>query len=153
MLSCPTFKLFMKKSSDFQRAAAAPNLPNRTGSFILYCLRHFQGWMLLMIIMETGQAIGHIMVPYAIKTLMDSVAKLTQTTDLQSLHAPFLLLLGLTIGEIIFSRASGAILVSVTLKYANAPPIIYIPICNTMRHIILVNTFQGRWRIVLVIRQ
>jgi ATP-binding cassette subfamily B protein len=106
----------MKKPSDFQRAAAAPHLPNRTGQFILYCLRHFQGWMILMIIMETGQAIGHIMVPYAIKTLMDSVAKLTQTTDLQSLHTPFLLLLGLTVAEIIFSRASGAILVSVGPK-------------------------------------
>lgn len=66
-----------------------------------------------MIILETGQAVGGILVPYAIKAIMDGVAHLQNSSVnvLDSLHQPLLLLLGLNIAEILFSRASGAVLI------------------------------------------
>lgn len=66
-----------------------------------------------MLILETGQAAGGILVPYAIKAIMDGVAHLSASggTVLENLRGPLLLLAGLNIAEILFSRASGAILI------------------------------------------
>ena len=61
-----------------------------------------------MLIMETGQAAGSILVPYAIKAIMDGVAQASGATVLESLRGPLLLLAGLNVAEILFSRASGA---------------------------------------------
>jgi len=44
-----------------------------------------------MLIMETGQAAGSILVPYAIKGIMDGVAHLTGAPVLESLRGPLLL--------------------------------------------------------------
>jgi ATP-binding cassette subfamily B protein len=104
----------MSKKTPHQRAADAPDLPTGTIKFILYCLSSFRGWVVLMLIMETGQATGSILVPYAIKAIMDGVAHLPNATTipvLESLRQPLLLLLGLNVAEILFSRASGAILI------------------------------------------
>lgn len=97
---------------DFRRAAAAPPLPTSTVAFIVYCLRGF-GWLLIaMLILEAGQATGSILVPYAIKALMDAVAKQPQAADLwQTFQQPLLLLAGLNLAEILFSRGSGAVLI------------------------------------------
>jgi ATP-binding cassette subfamily B protein len=67
--------------------------------------------MLLMLILETGQAAGNILVPYAIKGIMDGVAKLSGGPVLETLRGPLLLLAGLALAEIVFSRASGAVLI------------------------------------------
>lgn len=104
----------MPKHAPFQRAADAPALPVSTVRFILYCLGNFRGLIILMLILETGQAAGSILVPYAIKAIMDGVAHLSTnstTPVLESLRQPLLLLLGLNIAEILFSRASGAVLI------------------------------------------
>jgi ATP-binding cassette, subfamily B, bacterial len=103
----------MPKKIPFQRAADAPDLPTGTIKFILYCLGSFRGWIILMLILETGQAAGGILVPYAIKAIMDGVAHLPNNTQnvLDSLRQPLLLLLGLNVAEILFSRASGAVLI------------------------------------------
>lgn len=98
---------------NFQRAAEAPPLPTGTIKFILYCLAGFRGWIFLMMILETGQAAGSILVPYAIKAIMDGVTHLSGATVLESLSGPLLLLAGLNIAEILFSRGSGAILIIV----------------------------------------
>ena len=66
-----------------------------------------------MLIMETGQATGGILVPYAIKAIMDGVANMSGATVLESLREPLLLLAGLNVAEILFSRASGTILVTI----------------------------------------
>ncbi|MCQ8106364.1 ABC transporter ATP-binding protein/permease [Methylomonas sp. SURF-2] len=100
------------KNAGFQRAAAAPALPPHTVGFILYCLRQFRGMILLMMVMEAGQAAGGILVPYAIKGLMDSVAAQPAGANLwDTFEQPLLLLVGLNVAEILFSRASGALLV------------------------------------------
>ncbi len=97
----------------FQRASNAPPLPNKTFAFVLYCLKRFRGLLLLMWLMETCQAAGSILVPYAIKALMDAIAVLQPSPETlwQVLQAPLLLLVGLNVGEVIFSRASGALLI------------------------------------------
>ncbi|MCK9635254.1 MAG: ABC transporter ATP-binding protein/permease [Methylobacter tundripaludum] len=64
-----------------------------------------------MLLMETGQAASSILVPYAIKAIMDGVAHLSGTSVLETLRAPLLLLLGLNVAEILFSRGSGAVLI------------------------------------------
>ena len=64
-----------------------------------------------MLLLETGQAVGSILVPYAIKAIMDGVAHSTGGSVLDNLRAPLLLLAGLNLAEILFSRASGAVLI------------------------------------------
>ena len=101
----------MAKNTDFQRAPDAPSLPTGTIRFILHCLARFKGWIILMLLMETGQAAGGILVPYAIKEIMDAVVQGEGTPLLENLREPLLLLAGLNLAEILFSRASGAILI------------------------------------------
>lgn len=101
----------MSKSSPQQRASAAPPLPTGTIRFILYCLTPFRWWLLLMVLMETGQAAGSILVPYAIKGIMDGVAQAAPGAVLDTLRQPLLFLAGLNVAEIVFSRASGAVLI------------------------------------------
>lgn len=102
----------MPKSPTFQRAAAAPELPASTVKFILYCMSHFRWLMLLMVFLETGQAAANILVPYAVKAIMDGVAQLAGGPVLETLRGPLLFLAGLALAEIIFSRASGAVLIT-----------------------------------------
>ena len=64
-----------------------------------------------MLIFETGQAAASILVPYAIKAIMDGVEHLSGPSVLGSLRGPLLLLAGLNVAEILFSRASGAVLI------------------------------------------
>ncbi len=66
-----------------------------------------------MMILEIGQAASSILVPYAIKAIMDGVTHLSGATVLESLRGPLLLLAGLNIAEILFSRGSGALLIIV----------------------------------------
>jgi len=103
----------MPKNVSFQRAADAPPLPTGTVKFILYCLAGFRGWLILMLVLETGQAAGGILVPYAIKAIMDGVTHMSGATVLDTLRGPLLLLAGLNVAEILFSRASGAVLILV----------------------------------------
>ena len=96
----------------FQRAAVAPALPTHTVSFIIFCLRRFRALVLLMMLLEAGQAAGSILVPYAIKALMDAVAVQPNTEALwETFKQPLLLLAGINLAEILFSRASGALLI------------------------------------------
>ena len=101
----------MPKTPPLQHAKDAPSLPNSNVKFILYCLTRFRGLIILMLILEIGQATGNILVPYAIKAIMDGVAHISGGNVLDSLRQPLLLLVGLNILEILSSRASGAILI------------------------------------------
>ncbi len=109
----PNHSVLMSKkpSPSLQRAASAPFLPTHTFSFIVYCVSKFRGLVLLMLLMETGQALGNILVPYAIKAVMDAVAQHPVGPLLEAFKLPLLILLGITLGEVLFSRASGALLI------------------------------------------
>lgn len=105
---------YKNKQNNHRRAADAPDLPTGTIRFILFCLARFRGLMILMLLFETGQAAGNILVPYAIKTLMDGVAHhVSGGTILEQLQEPLLFLAGLNLAEILFSRASGALLITI----------------------------------------
>lgn len=68
--------------------------------------------VILMLLLETGQAAGSILVPYAIKALMDTVAAQPNMEMLwETFKQPLLLLAGLNLAEILFSRGSGALLI------------------------------------------
>lgn len=100
------------QSSPLRQSQASPALPPSPLHFILYCLRQFRGLILLMLVLEAGQAAGSILVPYAIKSVMDTVATSSPQADFwQAFQQPLLLLAGLTIAEILFSRSSGAVLI------------------------------------------
>lgn len=101
----------MRKKSDFQRAFAAPVLPTTTAKFILHCMLQFRGMLFLMLLMETGQAVGNILVPFAIRSIMDGVANLNGEPLMQALKNPLLFLGVLVLAETLFSRASGALLI------------------------------------------
>lgn len=66
-----------------------------------------------MIILEAGQAACGILLPYAIKQIMDAVAKAHAQTlpVLEQLENPLWLFGLLNLGIVLFSRASGALLV------------------------------------------
>jgi ATP-binding cassette subfamily B protein len=102
------------KTDAFRRAADAPALPASTVRFILHCLAGFRGWIALMILLETGQAASSILVPYAIKEIMDGVTHgAAGASVLDALREPLLLFAGLNVAEILFSRTSGAALIIV----------------------------------------
>lgn len=103
----------MPNAAPFQRAKDAPVLPNSTLKFIFYCLYPFRYWLFLMMLLEVGQATGSILVPYAVKAIMDGVAQSVHGNVLDTLRQPLLLLLGLNVLEIISSRSSGAVLIYV----------------------------------------
>ncbi|MGR9087861.1 MAG: ABC transporter ATP-binding protein [Gammaproteobacteria bacterium] len=93
--------------------AEIPRLPDGTVRFVLYCLSQFKVWIVLMLLFEMGQAAGNILVPYAIKTIMDGVAHpISGMSLLETLEKPLWLLAGLNLAEIVFSRASGAVLIT-----------------------------------------
>ncbi|WAR45816.1 ABC transporter ATP-binding protein [Methylomonas rapida] len=100
------------KQTHFRRADTAPPLPTDTVGFILYCLKRFRRLIFLMLLLETGQAAGGILVPYAIKALMDNVySQVGAEFSWEAFKQPLLLLVGLNVAEILFSRSSGAVLI------------------------------------------
>ncbi|QWF70170.1 ABC transporter ATP-binding protein [Methylomonas paludis] len=66
-----------------------------------------------MLLMEAGQAVCNILVPYAIKAIMDGVVISNGQPALASLQQPLALLAGLVLAEILFSRISGAVLITI----------------------------------------
>lgn len=99
----------------FKRATDAPALPNTSVRFIIHCMAGFRGWFLLMLILETGQAMSNILVPYAIGQIIDGVTEASGDSIplTERLKTPLMLFAALNIAEILFSRASGACLIMV----------------------------------------
>lgn len=88
-------------------------LPDGTIRFVWHCLSQFKTWIVLMLFFELGQAIGNILVPYAIKKIMDGVTHPVSNGSLWTdLEKPLWLLAALNLSEILFSRASGAVLIT-----------------------------------------
>ncbi len=101
----------MKTDSSPQAANTSTlNLPNSTRAF---CLRYIKtyGWILFgMLILEAGQAACSILLPYSIQQLIDYVS-VSDHNDLNINDIPVLLFIALNLGIVLFSRASGALLV------------------------------------------
>lgn len=87
-----------------------PNTPLR------FCLRYVQRYLPVvgaMVVLESGQAGCSILLPYAIKRIMDAVvaAQAVQADVWAQVSGAFWLFAGLNLGIVLFSRTSGAILV------------------------------------------
>ena len=100
-------------TSGFTRARQAPPLPHSTFRFILNSTTGYKAWFVLMALLETGQAASNILVPYVIGQIVDAVTHGVQHPDnwLEPLKIPLILFALLNVGEIFFSRASGACLI------------------------------------------
>jgi len=95
------------------RAAAAPPLPSTPFEFCLRYAGIYRLAFLVMVLFEAGQATCSMLLPYAIKGIMDAVQV---ANDLgydvwDYVNSPLWLFGLLNLGIVIFSRASGAILV------------------------------------------
>jgi len=102
-----------RSSENLNHTVKVPELP--TTSF-LFCCRYIKTYLwrlILMLVLEGGQATCSILLPYAIKKIMDAVALAQQLKiDVWSEVEPALWLFGgLNLGIVLFSRASGAMLV------------------------------------------
>ncbi|MCZ6526542.1 MAG: ABC transporter ATP-binding protein [Gammaproteobacteria bacterium] len=96
-----------------QRANEAPPLPPNV---LGYCLRYTNAYawtVIAMLLLEAGQAACTILLPYAIKQIMDAV-ELAQSLNVAvwtKVEGPLWLFGLLNLGVILFARSSGALLV------------------------------------------
>ncbi|MSR13623.1 MAG: ABC transporter ATP-binding protein [Gammaproteobacteria bacterium] len=91
----------------------APRLPDTPLAFVLHFVRLYWPAVLAVGVLECGQSSSAIMLPYAIKQIMDAVTAAQNTgADVWSmLEAPLTLFALLNVGLVVFSRGSGTILV------------------------------------------
>ena len=91
----------------------APPLPATPLSFCGRYVRIYQLWVGIMVALEAGQAACSILLPFAIKQMMDAVAAAqAQSAPVwEHVSGPVWLFAGLNLGVVLFARASGAILV------------------------------------------
>lgn len=94
-------------------APDAPALPDRPFPFVLYFLKYYWSSLLAIILFETGQAACQILIPYAMKNIIDTGTQLQGgfTENVVHLKPALLTFAGLSLGVLVFSRASGAMLV------------------------------------------
>jgi len=93
----------------FQRAAQAPALPTTPFKFICHFVYYFRWWYVVIVILEALHATCGIMLPYAIGEIIRSVTRSTGNSRLvlHAINQPLMLFTFLSIGEVVFGRASG----------------------------------------------
>jgi ATP-binding cassette, subfamily B, bacterial len=104
-------------TEDAARAGAAdPGAPALPATPLGFCVRYariYIAFVVAMVVFETGQSACSIMLPYAIKRIMDAVvaAQVAGTDAWTLVREPMWLFAGLNLGIVLFSRASGTLLV------------------------------------------
>lgn len=104
----------MPKSHSHTIAPGAPHLPSNPFRFVTYFLKQYKWFLLIMLVLEIGQATCSILLPYAIKTVIDTVTALDGQgvgNIWETFKTPLTLFIGLNIGVLLFSRTSGTILI------------------------------------------
>jgi ATP-binding cassette subfamily B protein len=99
----------MDASTQFQRAPGAPPLPDTPFRFVWHFVARFRWWYLTMVVFETINSTCGILIPYATGQVIKAVtAAHGHSLELvNALRGPLWLFIGLSIGEVIFSRAGG----------------------------------------------
>lgn len=94
-------------------APSSPLLPNTPFKFALYFIKKFKWGIILMLIFEAFQATCQILMPYAVKNFIDTVNKLEHPSEAtwELVKNPMIFFVMISIGILIFSRASGSTLV------------------------------------------
>ncbi len=95
------------------RDLGAPALPSTPLPYCLRYVRVYRLWVAAMLVFEAGQAACSILLPYAIKQIMDAVAAAQDGGEpvWTLVRSPLILFAGLNLGIVLFSRASGTLLV------------------------------------------
>ncbi len=101
-------------NSSFTIADKAPKLPRTPWRFALYFYRKMSLAILGILSFEAAQASCTIMLPYAIKQIIDAVTMANETglDVFDAAYDSLVLFALLNLGIVLFSRASGALLVS-----------------------------------------
>jgi ATP-binding cassette subfamily B protein len=101
----------MTSQSDFQRAPGTPDLPRTPFRFICHFVARYRWWYLAMLICETANSTCGILIPYALSTIIKGVvnAKDQSMALVNALHAPLMLFIALSLGEVLFGRMAGGI--------------------------------------------
>lgn len=101
--------------TEIQIDPQAPALPRNPFLFALHFIKNYWHLLLLMLALETGQAAFQILIPSAVREIIDTGSKLTGTFDegMLALKPALIYFLLLCLGILIFSRASGSLLVIV----------------------------------------
>ena len=91
----------------------APRLPEMPLAFVLHFVRVYWPAVLAVALLECGQSTSAILMPYAIKQIMDTVAAAQASgRDIWQMVAdPLWFFAALNLGVVLFSRGSGVILV------------------------------------------
>ena len=94
-------------------ATEAPKLPTTAFAFCFRYIKTYLFSLLLMVILEASQAACSILLPFAIKQIMEAVAlaQLLQVDVWEKVEQPLWLFGLLNLGIVLFSRMSGAMLV------------------------------------------
>jgi ATP-binding cassette subfamily B protein len=96
---------------DFQRAPGAPALPATPLRFILHFVARYRGWYLAMLAMETLNAGCGILVPYALSSIVKTVAGTPggPAATAALIEPALMLFVAFSVGEVVFGRLAGAI--------------------------------------------
>jgi len=99
----------MDASTQFQRAPGAPPLPDTPFRFVWHFVARFQWWYLAMVVFETINSTCGILIPYATGQIIKAVTATHEHSLalLNALRGPLWLFIGLSVGEVLFSRAGG----------------------------------------------
>ncbi|MDB6090925.1 MAG: msbA6 [Gammaproteobacteria bacterium] len=99
----------MDASTTSQRPPGIPPLPDTPLRFICYFIARFRWWYLAMVVFETINSTCGILVPYATGQVIKAVTQAHEHSLalVSGLRGPLWLFVGLSIGEVIFSRAGG----------------------------------------------
>ncbi len=100
------------RSQAFQRAADAPDLPATPFRFVWHFVSQFRWWYVAMVALEALHAICGIMLPFAIGEIMRGVTRASQHgAGLEAIWNPFMLFACLSIGEVVFGKTSGLVMI------------------------------------------
>jgi ATP-binding cassette subfamily B protein len=97
-------------------ADGSPDLPNQPGKFALHFIKFYKWRLAAMFLLELGQSSCQIMIPYAIKKIIDANTLLALNPNeslFTQFKGPLTLFISLSIGILLFGRASGTLLVIV----------------------------------------
>ncbi|MFN0316623.1 MAG: ABC transporter ATP-binding protein [Burkholderiales bacterium] len=101
------------QSTTSHQNSPAPLLPGTPLAFILHFVRIYRAAVGVITLLECGQAACAILLPYAIKKIMDAVtmAQSAQTSVWPAVEGPLWFFALLNLGLVLFSRSSGTVLV------------------------------------------
>lgn len=95
----------------------SPKLPRKPFQFALHFIKNYKWPLIVMLILEAGQAGSQILLPKAIKDIIDTVTNLSEGLSREqifaSIETPIWMFIALSVSILICSRTSGAILVYV----------------------------------------